>query len=64
MINELKSIVKNSTEEEVKSLLYQIFLQIQTTEEIEQYTEKQLVLDMKKTYKNYLKYKRNQAIII
>jgi hypothetical protein len=39
LIDDLKNIVKNSTEEEVKSLLYQMFIQIHRVEEIEQYSE-------------------------
>jgi len=63
LIDELRNIVKNSTEEEVKSLLFQMFLQIQRLEEIEQYSEGQLVIDMKKTYSDFLNYKKRQANI-
>lgn len=61
--DELRNIVKNSTEEEVKSLLFQMFLRIHRVEEIEQYSEGQLVIDMKKTYIDFLNYKKKQASI-
>lgn len=63
LINELKRILKDSTEDEVKSLLFQMFLRIHSVEEIEQYSEEQLVIDMKKTYNDFLNYKKNQANI-
>ncbi len=63
LINELRNLVKNSTEEEVKSLLFQMFLRIQMVEETEQYLEGQLVIDMKKSYSDFLNYKKNQANI-
>lgn len=61
MIHELKSIVKNSTEGEVKSLLLQTLLQINMFEEAERYTEEQLVIDLKRTYSDFLQYKRKQT---
>ena len=62
VIDELKKIVKNSDEEEVKSLLYHMFLHIHRAEEIEQYSEKQTVLDLKRIYHDFLNYKQNQSI--
>ena len=61
MINELKSIVKNSTEDEVKSLFFQTLLRINMLEETERYTEEQLVTDLKRTYSDFLQYKRKQT---
>lgn len=63
MINELKRIVKDSTEDEVKSLLLQMLLRIHWVEETEQYSEEQLVLDMKKIYQDFLTHKKGQANI-
>lgn len=63
LIYKLRNIVKNLTEEEVKSLLFQMFLRIHMVEETEQYSEGQLVIDMKKSYSDFLNYKKNQANI-
>lgn len=62
-MDELRNIVKNSNEEEVKSLLFQFLLRINRLEEIEQYSEKQLVMDLKKIYSDFLNYKKSQANI-
>jgi hypothetical protein len=61
LINEIKRMIKNSTEDEVKSLLFQILLRINMMEETNQYTKGQFVDDLKKTYKDFLNYKRNQT---
>ncbi|ATP40358.1 hypothetical protein CSE16_10040 [Solibacillus sp. R5-41] len=61
MIDELKRILKNSPDDEVKSLLFQILLRINMLEETDQYTEGQFVTDLKKTYNDFLNYKRNQT---
>lgn len=63
MIDELKRIFKNSNEDEVKSLLLHTFFRINMLEETDQYTERQLVLDLKKTYSDFLNYKRDQTDI-
>lgn len=63
MINELKRILKDSTEDEVRSLLFQMLLRIHSVEKIKQYSEEQLVIDMKKTYSGFLNYKENQRNI-
>ncbi|MGE7021960.1 DUF1835 domain-containing protein [Solibacillus cecembensis] len=63
MIDELKRILKNSPNDEVKSLLFQILLRINLLEETDQYTEGQFVTDLKKTYNDFLNYKRNQTDI-
>ncbi len=61
LIDELKRILKNSPDDEVKSLLFQILLRINMLEETEEYTEGQFVTDLKKTYNDFLNYKRNQT---
>ena len=61
MIDELKRILKNSPEDEVKSLLFHILFRINMLEETDQYTEGQFVADLKKTYNDFLNYKRNQT---
>lgn len=61
MIDELKGIIKNTAEDEVKSLLFQTFLRINMLEETDQYTEGQFVTDLKKTYNDFLNDKRNQT---
>ncbi|MEG0440364.1 MAG: DUF1835 domain-containing protein [Solibacillus sp.] len=63
MIDELKRILKNSPDDEVKSLLFQILLRINMLEETDQYTEGKFVTDLKKTYNDFLNYKRNQTDI-
>ncbi|MBP1933206.1 DUF1835 domain-containing protein [Ammoniphilus resinae] len=60
LMDDLKKIVKESTEDEVKSLLYLIFLRIQMVEETKQDLDEQLVKDLKKIYHDFLNYKRNQ----
>lgn len=60
-MNELKRMLGDSTESEVKSLLFQLFLQIQRAEEMEQYAQEQFAIDIRKTYNDFLIYKRNQA---
>jgi hypothetical protein len=63
LINKLKKIVKDSSEDEVRTLLLQMILRIHWVEEIEQYSEEQLVTDMKKIYRDFLIYKKEQANI-
>src|SRR5690606_31372488 len=48
-------------DDEVKSLLFQTLLRINMLEEADQYTEGQFVADLKKTYNDFLNYKRNQT---
>ena len=60
MINELKELVKNSSEDEVKSLLFQILLRINMVEETK-ISEEQFTKDMKKTYKDFLNYKSTKT---
>lgn len=62
MIDELKRILKNSTDDEVKSLLYQTLLRINMLEEADQYTEGQFVADLKKTYNDFLNYKKTKLM--
>lgn len=63
LIDELKSILKNTNDDEVRSLLFQVFLRLHMLEETDQYTESQFVDDLKKTYHDFLSYKRNQTDI-
>lgn len=56
MVRELKEFVKSSSEDEVKSLLFQILLKIS----IEEQTEEELGKDLKKTYRNFLNNKYEQ----
>ncbi|KAB7672050.1 DUF1835 domain-containing protein [Bacillus sp. B1-b2] len=60
MIDKLKYLVKQSSEEEVKSILFNIFLRIQMLEEEGKYAEGQMASDMRKIYRDYLTYKKNQ----
>jgi hypothetical protein len=46
LIDELKRILKHSPDDEVKSLIFQIFLRINMLEETDQYTEGQFVADL------------------
>lgn len=59
MIRELKELVKKSSEDEVRSLLFYILCKISMGEET-QYSEEQLAKDLKKTYKDFLNYKSEQ----
>ncbi|MDL4839441.1 DUF1835 domain-containing protein [Aquibacillus rhizosphaerae] len=61
MIHELKRILENSNDDEAKSLLLQILLRINMLEKTDQYTEGQFVADLKKTYNDFLNYKRNET---
>ncbi|MGY4691014.1 DUF1835 domain-containing protein [Salibacterium sp. K-3] len=63
MIDELKRMLDSSTNDEVKSLLFQILLRINMLEETGRYTEGQFVDDLKKTYNDFLNYKRNQTVV-
>ncbi|WP_328701151.1 DUF1835 domain-containing protein [Aquibacillus kalidii] len=60
-MDELKKLVESSTDEEVKSFLYLMLFRIDLAEDTDQYTEMQLVKDMKKTYHDFLNYKKKQA---
>ncbi|WP_231687559.1 DUF1835 domain-containing protein [Bacillus sp. FJAT-22090] len=55
-MNELKELVKKLSEDEVKSLLFQILFRINMVEETK-YSEKQFTEDLKKIYKDFLNYK-------
>jgi hypothetical protein len=56
LIDELKEFVKESCEDEVKSLLFQLLLRIS----IEEQTEEELAKDLKKTYRSFLNFKYEQ----
>jgi len=60
LMDDLKRMIKELTEDEVKSLLYLFFLRIQMVEETKLDLDEQLVKDLKKIYHDFLNYKRNQ----
>lgn len=59
----MKSMINHLDEKELKSLLLQFFLRMQTVEERKGYSEQQLFLDIKNTYNDLLEYKKNQASV-
>ncbi|UOE95175.1 DUF1835 domain-containing protein [Alkalihalobacillus sp. LMS39] len=63
MIDEVRRIIKHSTEDEVKSLLLQTMLRMDMLEETDEYSERQFVADLKAAYRDFLDGKRNQAKI-
>lgn len=60
MIDELKNLVKNSSEDEVRSLLFQILLSINMGEESNS-SEKQFTQNLKEIYTDFLNYKSTQT---
>ncbi|MGM0845613.1 MAG: DUF1835 domain-containing protein [Bacillota bacterium] len=63
MIDELKRIVKNTSEEEAKSLLLLTLSCMDLHDETAGYSDSDLSEDVKKTYQDFLDTKRNQAAI-
>ncbi|MDQ0233325.1 DUF1835 domain-containing protein [Metabacillus malikii] len=61
MIKELKAIIKDTTEEEAKSLLFLILLRTSMLEEKTHYTEVEFVSDLRQTYHDFVNYKQSQA---
>ena len=61
LLDETKDMINHLDEEELKSLLLQFFIRMQTVEERKGYSEQQFFLDIKNTYNNLLEYKKNQA---
>gem|GEM_PF-6483236 len=57
MIKEIKDLVMESSEDEVKSLLFQILLRISTEQ-----NDDDLVKDLKSTYSNFLRYNKEKKI--
>ncbi|MFJ7698982.1 DUF1835 domain-containing protein [Lysinibacillus fusiformis] len=55
MIKEIKEQVMGSSEDEVKSLLFQILLRMSTEQ-----NDEDLIKDLKSTYSNFLRYKKEQ----
>lgn len=51
----MKDLVMESSEDEVKSLLFQILLRMSTEQ-----NDDDLVKDLKSTYSNFLRYKKEQ----
>lgn len=63
MTHEIKRLLKNATEEEMHALLLSMFMSMEAHEKTDQYTEIQLVKDLKRTYHSFLEYKKNQLDI-
>lgn len=63
MIHEIKRPLKNATEEEMHTVLLSMFMSMEAHEKTDQYTESQLVKDLKRTYQSFLEYKKNQLDI-
>ncbi|MER2037205.1 MAG: DUF1835 domain-containing protein [Solibacillus sp.] len=63
MFDDMKGTINQLEEKELKSLLLQVFLRMQVVEERKGYSEQQFFLDIKKTYNDLLKYKKNQASV-
>ena len=61
MFNEMKDMINHLEDTELKSLLLQVFLRMQTVEERKGYSEQQFFLDLKNTYNDLLVYKKKQA---
>lgn len=59
----MKNMINHLEDAELKSLLLQIFLRMQTVEERKGYSEQQFFLDIKNTYNDLLAYKKNQVSI-
>ena len=59
----MKDMINRLEDTELKSLLLQIFLRMQTVEERKGYSEQQFFLDIKNTYDDLLAYKKNQASV-
>lgn len=63
MFNEINNTINYLDEKELKSLLLQFFLRMQTVEERKGYSEQQFFSDIKNTYNDLLVYKKNQASV-
>ena len=57
----MKDMINHLEDTELKSLLLQVFLRMQTVEERKGYSEQQFFLDLKNTFNDLLAYKNNQA---
>ncbi|MEK4385369.1 hypothetical protein MKZ25_06120 [Solibacillus sp. FSL W7-1464] len=58
MFNEMKDMINHLEDTELKSLLLQVFLRMQTVEERKGYSEQQFFLEVKNTYNDLLAYKK------
>lgn len=63
LFNEIKDTINHLDEKELKSLLLQFVLRMQTVEERKGYSEQQFFLDIKKLYNDLLEYKKYQASV-
>lgn len=61
LFNDIKDTINHLDEGELKFLLAQVFLRMQTVDQKNDYSEQQFFLDMKKTYTNLLAYKKNEV---
>ncbi|MDX8046672.1 DUF1835 domain-containing protein [Gracilibacillus sp. S3-1-1] len=59
-MKELKRIVNNISEDEAKSLLFNMLLWIKMAEETDQISDQELAGDLKKVYTDFLAYKKKQ----
>ena len=57
----MKDMINHLEDTELKSLLLQVFLRMQTVGERKGYSEQQFFLDLKNTYNDLLATKNNQA---
>lgn len=63
LFNEIKDTINHLDEKELKSLLLQLNLRMQTVEERKGYSEQQFFVDIKKIFNDLLEYKKNQASV-
>ncbi|WP_421385209.1 DUF1835 domain-containing protein [Bacillus salacetis] len=62
MIEDLKRLIQQATEEEAKSLLLHLLFSIRLQKETEDFTEQQLVKDLQNAYIEFHEYKKNQTL--
>ncbi len=63
MFDKIIDTINHLDDTELKSLLLQVFLRMQTVEERKGYSEQQFFLDIKNTFNDLLAYKKNQASV-
>ncbi|MGD7042986.1 DUF1835 domain-containing protein [Jeotgalibacillus proteolyticus] len=61
-MDKLKRIIRDASEKEVKAMLFQTFIRLNMLEETDQYTEKQFVADLNKTYKAFIHADRDNQL--
>lgn len=60
LFNEIKDTINHLDEKELKSLLLQFYLRMQTVEERKGYSEQQFFVDIKKIFNDLLEYKKTK----